>query len=151
MRYIKVLLLVLIFFLSMVFFVQNQGPLSQKLTLELDLLFFPLMKSIPLPLYFLLLASFMIGALVCFLILVWDKVNLTAKVVKNNWRIHALEKELEKIKAATEGNTSEQTTSETTTGKEKTSAQAPQPALLPPSAETVGTADELSPDPDKSR
>ena len=47
MRYIKVLLLAIVFFLALVFFFQNQGPLSQDMVLTLHLFFIPPMHSIP--------------------------------------------------------------------------------------------------------
>ena len=46
MRYVKVLILALFFFLCLVFLFQNQNVLSQKLTLELNLLAIPKMTSI---------------------------------------------------------------------------------------------------------
>ena len=39
MRYIKALVLVLIFFVAMIFLFQNQASLSQTLSFRLDLLF----------------------------------------------------------------------------------------------------------------
>ena len=50
MRYIKVFLLVLVFFFVMMFFVQNQGSFSDPVVLRLDLLFLTPMESIPMPL-----------------------------------------------------------------------------------------------------
>lgn len=100
MRYVKVLLLVLVFFLTMVFFFQNQEALSKEMVLKLNLFFTTPMNSIPLPLYFLVLAAFMVGALVTLLILLWDKVHLSARHMKATWRVRALEKEVSTLKAA---------------------------------------------------
>lgn len=100
MRYVKVLLLVLVFFLTMVFFFQNQEALSKDMVLKLNLFFTPPMSSIPLPLYFLVLAAFMVGALVTLLILLWDKVHLSARHMKATWRVRSLEKEVTALKAA---------------------------------------------------
>ena len=61
MRYVKVLILALFFFLCLVFLFQNQNVLSQKLTLELNLLAIPKMTSIELPFYFIILVSFLAG------------------------------------------------------------------------------------------
>ena len=55
MRYIKVLLLVLLIFFSLVFFFQNQTALSTAMTLKLNLFFVPEMTSIPLPFYFIVI------------------------------------------------------------------------------------------------
>ena len=63
MRYIKVLLLVLLIFFSLVFFFQNQTALSTAMTLKLNLFFVPEMTSIPLPFYFIVIVAFFVGAL----------------------------------------------------------------------------------------
>ncbi len=100
MRYLKVLFIVLIFFVSMVFFFQNQATLSTQMVLHLNLFFIEPMQSISLPFYFLVLAAFLLGALASMLALVWDKVQLSTKFMKANWRVRSLEKEVEKLKAA---------------------------------------------------
>ena len=61
MRYIKVFLLAILFFLALVFFFQNQGALSQSMVLTLNLFFIPAMSSIALPFYFLVIAAFAFG------------------------------------------------------------------------------------------
>ncbi len=100
MRYLKVLLIVLLFFLSMIFFFQNQAILSTEMVLQLNLFFIEPMKSITLPFYFLVLAAFLVGALSALLILIWDKMQLSARCMKATWRVSSLEKELAKLKAA---------------------------------------------------
>lgn len=102
MRYIKVLLLVLVFFLSMIFFFQNQEALSKEMVLKLNLFFTPPMASIPLPFYFLVLASFLLGSFVAFIALVWDKMHLSARHMKATWRVRTLEKEVTALKAVQE-------------------------------------------------
>ncbi len=97
MRYAKVLLIVLIFFISMVFFFQNQTVLSTEMVLNLNLFFIKPMASIPLPFYFLVLGAFLAGALAAMLALVWDKVQLSTKLMKATWRVRALEKEVQKL------------------------------------------------------
>ncbi len=99
MRYIKVLLLVLIFFVSMVFFFQNKEILSQEMAFKLHFFFTDPMKSMALPLYFVMLLAFLVGALVCFLLLIWDKMQLSARHMKANWRLKSLEKEVAKLRA----------------------------------------------------
>lgn len=101
MRYIKVLFLVVIFFLALVFFFQNQVALSQQIELTLNLFFIPPMTSIPLPFYFLILASFFVGAILSLIFLVWDKVNTSAKLVKAKWRISSLEKSNNRLQQQT--------------------------------------------------
>lgn len=100
MRYVKVLLLVLVFFLTMVFFFQNQEALSKEMTLKLHLFFSDPMVSIPLPFYFLVLAAFLLGALLTIAVLVWDKFHLSARLMKATWRVRALEKDLARSQAS---------------------------------------------------
>ncbi|MBO4301141.1 MAG: LapA family protein [Desulfovibrio sp.] len=92
MRYIKVLLLAIFFFVALVFFFQNQAALSQSVELTLNLFFLPAMKSIALPFYFLIIAGFACGALLTLAFLVWDKVHSSAKLVKQKWQISSLER-----------------------------------------------------------
>ncbi len=99
MRYIKVLLLVLIFFLSMIFLFQNQETLAKDMVLKLNLFFFPPFQPAPLPTYFILLAGFLLGALCAMALLFWDKLSLSAKLMKARWRVRDLEKEVAKLSA----------------------------------------------------
>jgi ATP adenylyltransferase len=94
MRYIKVLLLVLLFFISMLFFFQNQETLGRDMALKLDLMFLFPVKSIALPTSFVLLAGFLLGALFAVAFLLWDKLALSAKLMKAQWKVRNLEKEV---------------------------------------------------------
>lgn len=94
MRYIKVFLLVLVFFFVMMFFVQNQGSFSDPVVLRLDLLFVPVMESIPLPLYSLMLICFALGAVMVLLMLMWDRMTATGCLAGARRRITSLEKQL---------------------------------------------------------
>ena len=102
MRYIKVLLLVILFFLVMMFFVQNQGAFSQSVPLKLDLLFMPPFESAPLPFYTLLIICFVLGALCILAMLMWDRLSLSAKLTMANMRVRGLEKDLSKALKNTE-------------------------------------------------
>ncbi len=99
MRYLKVIILVLFFFVSMIFFFQNQAVLSTDMTLNLNLFFTEPMQSIPLPFYFLVLAAFFVGALLAVLALIWDKMNISARLMKATWRVRSLEKEVATLRA----------------------------------------------------
>jgi ATP adenylyltransferase len=99
MRYIKVLLLVLLFFISMLFLFQNQETLAKEMTLKLNLFFLPPTKPISLPTYFILLAGFLLGALCAMALLLWDKLSLSAKLMKSQWKVRNLEKEVAKYEA----------------------------------------------------
>ena len=139
MRYIKVFLLAIIFFLALVFFFQNQAALSQSMVLTLNLFFIPAMSSISLPFYFLVIAAFACGALLTLGFLVWDKVNMTARLMKQKWQIGSLEREVEKLKKKAGIDTArEQFLS-------KNSKADAQPASAAPAA----AEDSLVPDPDK--
>ncbi len=100
MRYLKVLVFVLIFFVSMIFFFQNQATLATEMKLSLNLFFMAPMESISLPFYFLVLAAFLSGAILAMLVLIWDKMNLSAKAMKATWRVRALEKEVAALRAS---------------------------------------------------
>ncbi len=99
MRYLKVILFVVFFFVSMIFFFQNQAVLSTDMTLNLNLFFTEPMQSIPLPFYFLVLAAFFTGALLAVLSLIWDKMNISARLMKATWRVRSLEKEVATLRA----------------------------------------------------
>ncbi len=97
MRYLKVLLLVCVFFLVMMFFVQNQASFADPVILRADLFFLPAMESIPIPLYSLMLICFALGALLVLLMLMWDRITLTGKLTKARRRAIALQKKVEKL------------------------------------------------------
>lgn len=98
MRYIKVLLLAVFFFLAMVFFFQNQAPLSQETELGLNLFFIPPMKSIPLPFYFIVIGSFLIGCVFAMVFLLWEKFSLSARLMRTRWEVGSLHREVGKMK-----------------------------------------------------
>ena len=143
MRYIKVLLLAVVFFLALVFFFQNQGALSQSMVLTLNLFFIPAMSSIALPFYFLVIAAFACGALLTLGFLVWDKVNLTARLMKQKWQISSLERELEKTKKKVNADDAR------AKFLSKNGAPADQPAAAPVAAPVAAAEASLAPDPDK--
>ncbi|MDR1776615.1 MAG: LapA family protein [Desulfovibrio sp.] len=137
MRYIKVLLLVVLIFLILIFFFQNQNALSQNLTLSLNLFFIPAMTAIPLPFYFIVISAFFLGAILTFSCLVWEKVHISAKLMKSKWRVGSLEREVEKLQKKL-GEASAQATA---FNKTEVNAAAAGPAKLP--------EDVTAPDPDK--
>ncbi|NCB22730.1 MAG: LapA family protein [Deltaproteobacteria bacterium] len=145
MRYIKVLLLAVVFFLALVFFFQNQGALSQSMVLTLNLFFIPAMSSIALPFYFLVIAAFACGALMTLGFLVWDKVSLTARLMKQKWQISSLERELEKTKKKLGADTAR---AQFLSKNGKTEAAAT--AASPVAASAAAAEESLVPDPDKN-
>jgi len=75
MRYLKAVLLALLFVISMLFFVQNNAPLSTSLQLEFKLLTLHLI-SLPLPLYLFVLAAFLLGVLFTLGFLLVERIRL---------------------------------------------------------------------------
>ena len=141
MRYIKVLLLAVVFFLALVFFFQNQGALSQSMVLTLNLFFIPAMSSIALHFYFLVIGAFGCGALLTLGFLVWDKVNLTARLMKQKWQISCLEQELEKTKKKLGADTAR---------AQFLSKNGKAEAAAPAAAPVAAAEESLVPDPDKN-
>ncbi|MBG0776540.1 MAG: LapA family protein [Desulfovibrionaceae bacterium] len=97
MRFFKVFLIVLVFFLSMIFFVQNNQVLSQTMSLELNL-FVKTWRSIPLPFYFLVLASFVAGAIFCLAYFLIEKMRLTRELKQCRSRLASLEQEVNSLR-----------------------------------------------------
>lgn len=102
MRYLKILLLALFVFFAVLFFIQNQAPLSQEMALTLNLFFVPPFTSIPLPFYFVVVGAFLAGCLLSLLWLMWDKFNTSARLMKTKWKISSLEKEVVSLKSQLE-------------------------------------------------
>lgn len=96
MRYIKVFLAIVFFYFVMLFFVQNQDALSQTMPLKLDLMFIPPMQSVPLSFYMLALICFLLGGVCTLIMLLWDRLTISAHLSGSRRRIRAVEKELSK-------------------------------------------------------
>lgn len=75
MRYLKALLLALLFVVSMLFFVQNNAPMSTSLQLEFNLITLHLI-SVPLPVYLFVLASFLLGVVFALGFLLVERIRL---------------------------------------------------------------------------
>ncbi|MDE5832762.1 MAG: LapA family protein [Desulfovibrio sp.] len=97
MRYIKILLIAAFFFLAMVFFFQNQVPLSQDITLTFNLFFIPTMTAIPLPFYFIVVAAFVLGCILTLFMLAWDRLSIGHKYNKGRRRIERMEKKIKDL------------------------------------------------------
>jgi ATP adenylyltransferase len=52
------------------------------------------MKPVALPTYFVLLAGFLLGAIFAVAMLLWDKLALSARLMKAQWKVRTLEKEV---------------------------------------------------------
>lgn len=98
MRYVKVILLVLFFFLSMLFFIQNKDTVTQtyELVLSVPLLFN--LRSIPLPFYLIVLSGFLVGALVCVFYFLTERFRLSGLVRELRQKNANLERELHQLR-----------------------------------------------------
>jgi putative membrane protein len=100
MRYLKALLLIAFFFVSMLFFVQNTEDLARTLVIKLSVLSWSY-ASAELPIYLLILASFAIGAVAACLYFIADKIRGAAQLHEAKARIASLEKELSQLSTPT--------------------------------------------------
>ncbi|MBQ4567032.1 MAG: LapA family protein [Desulfovibrio sp.] len=151
MRYIKVLLLAVLFFLALIFFFQNQAALSQKMALTLHLFFLPAMTSIELPFYFLVISAFFIGVLLAVSFLAWEKFTTSAKLMKTKWRVSSLEREVEKLRKQVES--VPQATRKffhRSKPQEAAPASAVQDKSAQPETKAASVDDIVAPDPDKA-
>lgn len=159
MRYIKVLLMVLLIFLALVFFFQNQKPLSQEMVLTLNLFFIPPMSSISLPLYFVVASAFVVGAVLATCFFWWNKVSMSTRLMTSRWRVRSLEKELLKAQKALATQDKREALMKAKAAREEKkdtpaieavaspAAQTPKQTAAPASAQTMAS-EELVPDPD---
>ena len=99
MRFIRVFLAICIFFLAVIFVVQNSEFLGQTTQFKLDLFVLDsVQKSIPLPLYFVVLAAFLLGGLSTIFFLICDRIRLGMNLGKARRRIKYLERELNSLR-----------------------------------------------------
>ncbi len=99
MRFIKVLLLVIFFFLSMVFFIQNTDVLSTPMSLKMDLFNFSY-TSQELPFYLVILLAFVVGGIFSLLYFIVDKIVQMTVISKQKSKIGSLEREVSALKTA---------------------------------------------------
>lgn len=97
MRYIKVLLLTLFFFVSMVFFIQNNEVLSNELILKLEL-FDLSFVSRELPFYLVVLLSFVVGSVFSMSYFLGEKIRLSRELKAANAKLAALEQEVTSLR-----------------------------------------------------
>lgn len=93
MRYVKFLGLILVFVVSMFFFVQNNAVLSMPVNLELNLIALRF-YSVPLPLYVLVLLGFLLGAVLCLAYFAFERIRLGLELKSLRTRYSTLEDEV---------------------------------------------------------
>lgn len=97
MRYIKVLLLTLFFFISMIFFIQNNEMLSSDLILKLEL--FDLnFVSRELPFYLIVLLSFVVGSVFSMTYFLAEKLRLSHELKASKAKLAGLEQEVTSLR-----------------------------------------------------
>jgi lipopolysaccharide assembly protein A len=96
-RYLKVLAIVLFFFIGMVFFVQNTPALSESIQLRLQILGMRWV-SIAFPYYMLILIFFVLGALFTLAFLLAEKIRMNRELRACKHRIGVLQQELNSLR-----------------------------------------------------
>ncbi len=98
MRFIRVFLAIFIFFLAVIFVVQNSDFLGQTVQLRMDLFVLPVQKTIPLPFYFIVLVAFLLGGLLAIVFLLLDRIRLGLGLAGAKRKIKHLERELNNLR-----------------------------------------------------
>lgn len=100
MRFLKALWLTVFFFFSLVFFIQNNEMLGQKLSLKFDFYYFNyIWTNTAVPFYFVILLAFFIGAVVTLGYLFMDRVRMRMELARCRRVVRKQEKELKKLRA----------------------------------------------------
>ncbi|MBU1003096.1 MAG: LapA family protein [Proteobacteria bacterium] len=97
MRYVKMLLLLALFFLSMVMFAQNMESLNAGLPLSMDLFGTPIF-ALEQPVYLCLLSLFVLGGLLCTLYFLCEKIRLSRELSLAAKKIASLEQEVNSLR-----------------------------------------------------
>ncbi len=93
MRFIKFLVLLILFFCGVVFFIQNSIFITYKIALKFSL-FGNQWSTNPIPLYLYLLSAFVLGAILTFLYLFSEKVRLSKELRNYKSQVQRLEQEM---------------------------------------------------------
>ncbi|SKA71151.1 lipopolysaccharide assembly protein LapA domain-containing protein [Desulfobaculum bizertense] len=97
MRYLKALVLLALFFLTMVLFAQNIEALAHPVELGLNMFGQDLFHIVQ-PVYFLLLFSFIIGGVICTLYFLFEKCRMGTELRRCRKQIKTLEKEVNSLR-----------------------------------------------------
>lgn len=97
MRYFKVLFIVILFFLCMIFFVQNTEILTANLDLQFHLFNWSWFSA-TVPIYVFILLFFVLGAIVSMLYFFMERIRLARELKQSRSRIQSLEKELNSLR-----------------------------------------------------
>ena len=97
MRYVKALLVILLFVFGLTFFLQNSEIFTATLSVRFEILDWG-GRFEPIPMYVFLLLAFLVGGLISFLYLAADKIKLHRELRSKKSRISSLEKELSSLR-----------------------------------------------------
>ena len=97
MRYVKALLVILLFVLGLTFFLQNSQVFTATLSVRFEVMDWG-GRSQPIPLYMFLVGAFLVGGLISILYLAADKIKLHRELKRRKSRIGSLEKELSSLR-----------------------------------------------------
>ena len=100
MRFLKAILLLLVFFIGLLFFVQNSAILGQKMSLVFDLYFRDAWTSVEVPFFFLILVAFAVGMLLGIVLMFLDRLRLSGELRGMRRSCRTTEKELADLKEA---------------------------------------------------
>jgi len=99
MRFVKVLILLVFFFVCMLFFVQNTTTLEAPLVLKLSAFGFSA-ETPGAPFYVVLLLAFVVGGLFASIYFLCEKIRLSAQIRKLNGKVKSLEQQLASVASA---------------------------------------------------
>lgn len=97
MRYVKVIVLVLFFFVAMVFFVQNTEILTRSIQLNFSV-FGLQWSSSPIPIYLYILIAFVLGVFLTTAYFALDKLRMNKEIKRNRQQIQSMQKELSSLR-----------------------------------------------------
>ena len=97
MRYLKVLFIVVLFFLCMVFFVQNTEVLANELRIRFEL-FGLHWLSAPTPVYVYILIAFVVGAVVTMVYLLLERIRQGREIKHYKIQIQKLQEEINSLR-----------------------------------------------------
>ncbi|CAK7013256.1 MAG: hypothetical protein DELT_02149 [Desulfovibrio sp.] len=100
MRFLKALWLIVFFFFSLIFFIQNEKALGEKLSLKFDFYYLDYVwANTAVPFYFVVLIGFLAGAIVTLGYLFMDRIRTKMELSRCRRIIRKQEKELKKLRA----------------------------------------------------
>lgn len=97
MRLVKLIILVLFIAFVIIFFMQNTTTISEPMSLHLDLEWAS-WTLIPLPFYVLLLAAFILGALIAGIFFFMEKIQHYSEIRSYRIKIHQLQQEIKSLR-----------------------------------------------------